>query len=55
MLVSDDMDWTKKYIYERGRQKYNMFLGGSGNVGNYDKIGTLLPLILLSRIRGIAY
>ena len=47
LLVSDDMDWTKKYIYESNRHKYNMFLAGSGNAGNYDRIGRLLLLILL--------
>ena len=39
LLVSDDMHWVKKRIFERTKSKYDIFLAGQGHGEEIHEVG----------------
>ena len=42
LLVSDDMRWVKKRIFERTKSKYDIFLAGNGHGDELFEVGKYL-------------
>ena len=42
LLVSDDMHWVKKRIFERTKSKYDIFLAGNGRGDKIFEVGKYL-------------
>ena len=45
LLVSDDMHWVKKRIFERTKSKYDIFLAGNGRGDKIFEVGKYLELL----------
>ena len=39
LLVSDDMHWVRKRIFERTKSQYNIFLAGNGHGEEIHEVG----------------
>ena len=42
LLVSDDMHWVKKRIFQRIKSKYDIFLAGNGRGDKIFEVGKYL-------------
>ena len=42
LLVSDDMHWVKKRIFQRTKSKYDIFLAGNGRGDKIFEVGKYL-------------
>ena len=54
LLVSDDMRWVKKRIFERTKSKYDIFLAGNGHGDELFEVGKYLnsfQIISISKYR----
>ena len=45
LLVSDDMHWVKKRIFQRIKSKYDIFLAGNGRGDKIFEVGKYLELL----------